>query len=84
LNLINKELLIIETRDNPRFTSLQLKCDLLKMAKKMEINESYGVTPTPKGVWHSPGTDASGGINSTGEAAISPINSPKFAPRATM
>ncbi|KAK0642183.1 kinase-like domain-containing protein [Cercophora newfieldiana] len=84
LKLINDELLIIETRDNPRFTSQQLYTELFKMGKKMQESEFYGANPTPEGSWDGTEQNVGDGTNNTGEAATSTICSPKFSTRATL
>lgn len=48
MGLITDELLIVETRERPRFTSQQLCAKLSQMAKKLQEDESYGVAPNPE------------------------------------
>jgi serine/threonine protein kinase len=86
LDLINDDLLTIETREAPRFTSQQLYTKLQQMAVKMQDIEAYGATPTPRGDWD--GTELSDGngsnLDNTSEIVTSGVCVPNFSAMATM
>jgi hypothetical protein len=74
-------LLIVETRETPRFTSQQLYTKLLQMEKTMLETQSYGTTPTPRGSWD--GTEPSIDTINSSEVATSIVCCPNLSTRAT-
>ncbi|KAK4446034.1 kinase-like protein [Podospora aff. communis PSN243] len=86
LDLISGDLLIIETRETPRFTSQQLYTKLRQIAKKIQEFEAYGALPTPRGKWVGTESSDGNGFNSSnaGEVATSQVCSANFSTRATM